>query len=199
MKDGQLRAFFEIDRAPNGRSFSSRGQLEPTCGLTLANAFFHRLQSKRQPLEFTLGMFKGYFDASGDDHSQLLLVIAGFVSHDTAWAEWETEWRERLAEYKLKCFHNRELYSWDLGRKRRLMDDLSEIISHHVGYKFGVIVKNTDLNAGLSEAARRRWRIQAYGLAGRTIAREARIWAESWGGLMPTLVFEERRSWTGQS
>ncbi len=134
-------------------------------------------------------MFKCYFDASGDDHTQLL-VVAGFVSHTESWIDWEAEWLERLSKDGLEYFHNRKLCQWELGRRKRLVADLSEITSHHVSHNFGVIVKNSDLTGNVSKTAREKWRIQAYSLAGRTIARGARLWAENWGGRIPELVFE---------
>ena len=144
--------------------------------------------SKSDP---AFGMFTCYFEASGDEHTQLLLVVAGFVSSAEQWIEWEQKWLERLAEDGLEYFHNAELYGWECSRKVHLIADLSEITSHYMAHKFGVIIKNTDLVAGLSRAARDKWHIGAYSLAGRTIVSTARLWADSWGGRLPELIFEK--------
>lgn len=87
--------------------------------------------------------------------------------------------------------HMKELSGWNLLKKQRLITDLCEITQHHVARKFGVVVINRELKAGLSEAERRKWRIQAYSIAGRTAAREVKLWSDSWGGRLPELIFED--------
>ena len=138
-----------------------------------------------------LAMFTAYFDASGDSHSQIALAVAGFVSHAEAWIEWEKEWLSRLRQDGLEYFHRKDLYGWERWKRERLIDDLSAIIKTHVSSKAGVVVINSDLQAQLSVKARKKWRVDAYSLAARTIAKEMRIWASGWGGKCPELVFEE--------
>lgn len=136
-------------------------------------------------------MFTAYFDAGGDSHSQRLLALGGFVAHSEAWMNWEKEWYARLKADKLTLLHIKELYKMEKAAKSRLLNDLSEITRNYVANKFGVVVYNAELTANVTEKDRRRWRIQAYALAARTAARAVRLWAESWGGRMPELVFED--------
>lgn len=91
----------------------------------------------------------------------------------------------------MERFHRADLYKWESWKRERLVEDLCAIIRAHVSAKTGVTVINNDLQAHVSAGARKNWRIRAYSLAGRTAAKEMRIWASEWGGPIPELVFEE--------
>jgi hypothetical protein len=130
-----------------------------------------------------------HFDASGDERTPIL-VVAGFIAEAQAWADWEGEWLARLQADGLAHFHSKELRDWSKPKKERLINDLSEIIRNNAASKIGVAVVDQHLQATFSEQERKKWRFKAYSLAGRTAAREARIWADRWSGPMPELVFE---------
>jgi len=144
------------------------------------------------PNEYSIDvLYAAYFDASGDSHSQAVLAVGGFVAQAEAWVSWEHDWKMRLNREGMVMLHMKELSGWNLLKKQRLITDLCEITQHHVARKFGVVVINRELKAGLSEAERRKWRIQAYSIAGRTAAREVKLWSDSWGGRLPELIFED--------
>lgn len=139
-----------------------------------------------------LAMFTAYFDASGDEHEQLALVVAGFIASAEAWIDWEREWLERLAIDGLAYFHRNELGGWPQGKRERLIGDLCQIIREHVAYKIGIAIVNEDLHEVVSSAELREWRIKSYSVLGRTAAKEARCWAtSSYNGPIPKLVFEK--------
>ncbi len=141
-------------------------------------------------------MFKAYFDASGNSTDQLAIAVAGFIASVESWNDWVEEWLGRLRQDDLGLFHRRiinrlvESGEWPRARRERLLSDLAKIIRSHVSYKIGVVVVNSTFESALSKQDIKRWNIDAYSLAGRTAAKEVRIWAASWGGPMPQLVFE---------
>ena len=137
-----------------------------------------------------LGMFTAYFDASGAG-DQLAVVVAGFVSSAELWIEWEAKWLEKLSEYGLDHFHYSELSSWPEPKKAALVAELCKIIRPHVASKSGAAVINQEVNAVFSGSEREEWRINAYAVAGRTVAKKMRQWCQAVGsGRMPELVFE---------
>ena len=135
-------------------------------------------------IDSNMSIFKAYFDASGTKHDQVSLAVGGFVATTD-------EWLDRLKRDGLNCFHASELGKLGAPRKERLMEDLCSIIRDHVTRKFGVIVVNESISTCLSAEECKKWRIQSFSLAGRTVAAEARFWATSWSGPMPELIFED--------
>jgi hypothetical protein len=142
-------------------------------------------------------MFTAYFDASGK-RDQLVLAVAGFVARAEDWIDWEGEWLDRLAQDGLPYFHARELPHWPDWKKARLVEDLSAIIRNRVAFKTGVVVANSHLEKVFSEVQRKQWRMEAYAVAGKTAAQSMRLWAASWGGRIPELVFERGDDGQGQ-
>jgi hypothetical protein len=125
------------------------------------------------------------------------LAVAGFVSSAECWIEWEKEWLSRLREDGLDYFHRAELNKWNPVKREKLIEDLCRIIRTYVNSKTGVAVVNAKLRTKLSVDERTRWRLKAYALAGRTAAKEMRIWASQWQGPMPELIYEQGDYGTG--
>jgi hypothetical protein len=92
--------------------------------------------------------------------------------------------------YGLSCFHYKELYEWPKSRRSDLIADLCGIIRPYVAAKTGVAVVNREMAAIFSESERKNWRINAYAVAGRTVAREMRLWCQRGSGILPELVYE---------
>jgi hypothetical protein len=139
----------------------------------------------------SFAMFTAYFDASGDINNGEAVIVAGFVASADSWLEWEQRWLHRLQQDGLAWLHMRELRSWTSERRNRLLQDLSTITADAGPHKFGVVVKNDSVDSEFSEEKQREWHINAYSYAGRTCAKEVRLWAKSWGGPLPELVFEK--------
>lgn len=134
-------------------------------------------------------MFSAYFDASGK-RDQPVVVVAGFVSSAECWTEWEREWLKRLSVDGISCFHATELKDLTECRRKNLFRDLERIIRDHVAAKAGVAVLYDQVDSIFSPGERKEWRMHAYAIAGRTVAREMRLWASQWRGPLPELVFE---------
>ena len=79
----------------------------------------------------------------------------------------------------------------DKSKNQNLIEDLSEITRNHVERKFAVVAVNRELQSRLSKEDRDRLRVNSYALAGRTASRCLRLWAESWNGPLPRVVFEK--------
>jgi hypothetical protein len=91
----------------------------------------------------------GYFDASGAPDQGTVLVVGGFLSFEARWLEFERRWNEVLRLARLSCFHmtefiicKNEFRSWKNKEKkrRRLLNDLIQIIRDTVVCNFGSIV-----------------------------------------------------------
>jgi hypothetical protein len=136
-------------------------------------------------------MFTAYFDASGTTHSTERLVMGGFIASADPWVDFEKEWIVRLKKDGLNILHMKELGRWDPIKKQRLIDDLCAIVAAHASYRIAVIVINHKINQHLSGADQKKWHTQAYSYAGRTCAKEVRIWASKWKGPMPELIYEK--------
>jgi hypothetical protein len=134
-------------------------------------------------------MFTAYFDASGAP-DQLAVVVAGFVSSAELWVEWEAEWRAKLRAYGLECFHNKELSEWPETKRADLISELCRIIRSYACFKTGIAVVNRHISEVFTEAESKEWKINAYAVAGRTAAREMRLWSLRGSGVMPELVYE---------
>lgn len=132
-----------------------------------------------------------YFDAAGDEHSQVALAIGGFISSAERWREWEKPWRERLAKDGLEVFHRNELGRMAAEKREQLEDDLCGILVQHAFAKSGVAVLHRDVQSALPESLRDEWRITSYALCGINVAKEMMIWLSQWSGRMPDLVYED--------
>ncbi len=144
-------------------------------------------------LDAKRSQFVAYLDASGTDHDQPVLVVAGFVALSEQWTEFEVAWNERLRRDGLERFHMKEINGTLKARSvrgRKLLQDLASIIESHVTRKFGCCVVNKAL-AGIPRSETTAWHINAYSLAGRSCAAQIRAWTKSWGARsVPTIVFE---------
>jgi hypothetical protein len=129
------------------------------------------------------------FDASGkeDDPNTKYVVVAGFVSAEKIWNEFDVTWRHRLATDGLSRFHMRDWRHrvgvfndrdhWTRSRCDELMDDLLNILIKHVSYKFACVVRLASYTEHLSEQRRREFLINAYVLAARGVVQRANEWS----------------------
>jgi hypothetical protein len=149
-----------------------------------------------------MAAFTACFDASGSESDQPCLAVAGFMATAELWIDFEENWLRRLRQDGLTYFRTSDFNSftkefakeWKGNDKRRsdLITDLVQIIRSSVNMKFGFVVANKDIQAGMSEVARKAWHIRSYSLAGRTCAARIREWAQSWHARsLPEMVFEK--------
>lgn len=89
-------------------------------------------------------VLKAYFDGSGKSHNknETILTLAGLVSSDAAWPDFEREWRQMLGWYGLKAFHatdamsdSRAFRGWGEEKVKTLVRQLLTIISKFYGRK----------------------------------------------------------------
>jgi hypothetical protein len=118
--------------------------------------------------------FTCYFDASGTQHDQLALAVAGFLSTADCWLEFEREWKKRLQKSGLKYFHRKEIGNKHPG----LVADLASIIRDHAQRKFGMVVRVKAMHDLVSEIDIANWSLDAYSYAGRACAAYVRMWAD---------------------
>ncbi len=142
------------------------------------------------------------FDASGDEASQLIMVVAGFISSAGDWADFSKLWVERLQRDGLSYMHMKEYahstgqfaHGWKGDGKRRdaLLADLMSIIKSHAYRKFGIVVRNDTFRATVSSETQKDWHLNAYSLAGRSCAKQVNQWAMEEKYRSPIeLVFEK--------
>jgi hypothetical protein len=142
------------------------------------------------------------FDASGDESSQLVMVVAGFISSAKHWEDFSGKWLARLKDDGLSYMHMNEFAhstvqfanGWKDNRKRReaLLGDLMSIIKSHTYRKFGIVVTNDTFRATITSETQKDWHLNAYSLAGRGCAKQVNEWAmEERYGSPIELVFEK--------
>jgi hypothetical protein len=100
------------------------------------------------------------FDASGDESSQLIMVVAGFMSSAKDWEDFSIKWVSRLKEDDLTYMHMKEFahsagqfsvgWKGEEERRRRLLSDLMALITSHAYRKFGIVVTNETFRKSLS-------------------------------------------------
>jgi hypothetical protein len=136
-------------------------------------------------------MFTACFDASGSDHDQVALVVAGFVSSAKDWKEFDSAWVARLAQDELAYFHmvefahtEGEFRKWaDLNaatrekKRRALLSDLLEIIHGHAYRKFACGISTEQWAERMTPANIERFRINAYIQAALICAARISNWA----------------------
>jgi hypothetical protein len=54
--------------------------------------------------ERNMAMYSAYFDESTGNKSPIF-VVAGFLSRDVLWSQFEKEWKEVLGKFEVKAFH----------------------------------------------------------------------------------------------
>jgi hypothetical protein len=134
-----------------------------------------------------LSAFTCYFDASGTQHDQVALAVAGFMATADSWLDFEKEWLTRLRKSKLDYFHRKEI---TVERYPGLLEDLARIIQGHAMRKFGMVVRVEALHRLVAKSVYKQWHLDAYGYAGRACAAHVRMWAKQHHQrTMPELVF----------
>jgi hypothetical protein len=134
-----------------------------------------------------LSAFTCYFDASGTQHDQLALAVAGFMATAEQWVEFEEPWKERLARSGLKDFHRKAI---DPQKYPGLLEDLARIIHDYSRRKFGMVVRVSELHRRVAKEAYQKWNLDAYSYAGRACAAHVRQWAtKNHLRSIPELVF----------
>jgi hypothetical protein len=140
----------------------------------------------------SVAAFTVYFDASGTEHDQPCLAVAGYLAPAAAWVEFEEPWVRRLKRDGLKYFHAAEIERQitDRGRLRALYEDLIEIIRGHASRQFGCCIVNSSL-LEFSQAEREEWNLTAYSVAGQACVHQVRAWCrrERFPSL-PEFIFE---------
>jgi hypothetical protein len=152
--------------------------------------------------ESRLMALAAYFDASGHEDDQRFLVVAGFVSDGSGWADFDKLWSERLRDDGIAYFHAAEFaHSTDqfaIGwkdnevRRRMLGNDLMDILKRHVFRKFGCAIINDTLSENMSEEVKTENYVNAYSLAGRTCVTYLWQWLrQNQWKTVPALIFED--------
>ena len=142
------------------------------------------------------------FDASGSKHDHPVLIVAGFVSSVNDWLDFDREWKDRLSRDGLEYFHAQPFAQssgpfkngWEGNTRRRhsLMRDLVGIIISHAHRKEACVVPNRTHSANMSPEIRKAFRLEAYPLAGRTVAKKVMDYAISFRSrYVPEFVFED--------
>lgn len=130
--------------SPQGnRSIAAPGRVEQ----------LSRVVAPRRWREVYLSMFTACFDGAGKDHSDRIVVVAGFGSFSKVWEEFESLWAERLTKDNLPYFHAGQFahstgpfVEWKSDEKRRksLTADLVDIIRTCGLRKFGSMMRVAD-------------------------------------------------------
>jgi hypothetical protein len=121
-----------------------------------------------------LAAFTCYFDASGTQHDQLVLAVAGFMSTPDCWIQFEKAWCDRLALSGLSRFHRRK---FNPTKHPGLLEDLAAIARDHAMRKFGFVVRVRMLHNLVSADTLKKWNLDAYSYASRACAAHVRLWA----------------------
>jgi hypothetical protein len=144
-------------------------------------------------------MFSTAFDASGTEHDQPILVVAGFVASAETWIDFDKAWRERLAKDGLPHFHMAEFVysrgklfgSWKNDPRRDpLLRDLVGLVQSHACRKFGCATVIAELHGMTTKARRQEWLMHAYPIAARAVVAQVRRWSLRENIAYPEIVFE---------
>ena len=140
-----------------------------------------------------MSAFTAYFDASGTEHDQPCLAVAGYVALAEQWVAFEQQWNARLKADGLELFHAvsvRAELGDDKPRINRLYQDLVQIIADNVLRQFGCVIVNRSLTKW-SKQDRDQWNMTAYSVAGRSCAGQMRAWCK-WNSMpsLPEMIFE---------
>jgi hypothetical protein len=143
-----------------------------------------------------LSVFSVYFDASGTEHDQPCMVVAGYLATAEQWINFENEWVPRIRREGLDYFHAADVARLipDRGRRENLYVDLVKIISENVSRQFGCCILIRALHA-IDEAKRKEWNVRAYSAAGYACVCQVRLWFTSWKARsLPEFIFERGES-----
>jgi hypothetical protein len=140
------------------------------------------------------------FDASGKKGDSAFMVVAGFLSSVTDWADFTSRWTDRLQQDKIEVFRASQMYRYfsdesdTVQRQKRnsLLDDLMEIIQSHVYHKTGCVIELKNLERIPSET-REKYRLQEYAYAARSCVGHTREWFERnrWFDRHVEYIFED--------
>ena len=139
----------------------------------------------------------GYFDASGAPDQGTVLVVAGFISFESRWSEFEKRWNLALNDAGLTGFHmnelinrNAEFAGWKPGTRRRFLHKLTQIVSDTAVQNFGCIVVLDDWRKVNDDYKLAENDFQPYALAGWSCADQVLDWCKEHIYPAPILVFE---------
>lgn len=118
--------------------------------------------------------FSCYFDASGTQHDQDVIAVAGLMTTAEDWVSWESARLARLKRERRTYFHRKELGA---PKYQSLLSDLAATI-HQGMRKFGMVVIVKELHTKVPRQEYDHWRLDAYSYAGRACAAYVRIWAK---------------------
>jgi hypothetical protein len=107
------------------------------------------------------------------------LAVAGFISSEKDWIEFDKKWIERLKQDGVSCFHmvefarlKGEFEGWDEERRKSLLADLMEIIQSTTYQQFGI----EPFKDKVPEDIRKEFYFNAYSLAARSCAANVSRW-----------------------
>jgi len=111
-------------------------------------------------------MLTAVFDASGTDHDQEWLVVAGYLSSAREWSQFSRDWLATL--YPETAFHAAE-YRYRMGSAYESSPLVQGLVglAQSLRYKCISIVRISNFSA-LSEESKERYRLNAYALAARS-------------------------------
>jgi len=138
--------------------------------------------------EVQLAMFTACFDASGTQHDQQFLVVAGFVSSADVWMNFDRAWKDRLSLDGLSHFHMVDFEhsqgefkkGWrnNEPRRKKLKEDLMEIIRRHAFRKFGNVIEIKTLEKALPKNKLEEYYLNAYALGSMTCVAQVIRWCK---------------------
>jgi hypothetical protein len=144
-----------------------------------------------------VSVLTGYFDASGAPDQGTVLVVAGFISFESRWLEFERRWNAALRDAGITIFHMGELINrkgefagWKQRKRERLLSKLIQIVIDTVVQNFGCIVVLDDWNKVNQDYELAENDFQPYSLAGWSCADRVLDWCKKWVYPTPLLVFE---------
>jgi hypothetical protein len=117
------------------------------------------------------------FDASGAEHDQPWLVVAGFVGRAKGWVKFSEDWTRQIAP--MPAFHAapyRNQVGDDEYERGALVPSLVGLIKGQAEARFNVAIRIANLDL-LSEETRARFNLSAYLMAGWTAAVLVQKWA----------------------
>ena len=100
-----------------------------------------------------MGMFTAYFDSSGHENDQHVLLTAGYVSTVEKWLKLDQEWKNKLAEVGIECLHMHKLMRGEQGppewkhdreARNRFLFSLVTVLKRrvHKGYACAVLLRD---------------------------------------------------------
>lgn len=131
-----------------------------------------------------MAMYSAYFDESTGNNSPVL-VVAGFLSNDALWGQFEREWKAALSDFGIAAFHmqhfaqrKESFLGWDEPTRRALLGRLLEIINRRVQLGFATVVHIDELESILAGPERSKFG-SAYNLCCLSCAVQIGEWAKA--------------------